>query len=165
MPRPKGSKNRVDEQRSADTRQSDQREMPSSAVRGRLYVDPSEIPAGYTYGWVRISSFGEPDDDNWDLKSSGGWSPVPRNRHPKLARGSLFPGRTNDPYSGVVVRGGLLLCEKPSQEVENAQDQFRAIAQQRFQKVAEWRGGEGVDPLMPRFDNSSGPQYGFKKDS
>lgn len=168
MGRPPGSRNtRSTETRQADTRQSDQREMPSSAHVGRLYVDPREIPDGFTYGWVRIASFNEPDDDHWDMKSSEGWSPVPRSRHPKFARGSLLPGRTSDPYSDVIVRGGLLLCEKPTPEVQAQKDAFHAIAQQRFQKISEWRGGEGVDPMMPRFDNSSPAQFSspaFKKD-
>lgn len=167
MGRTPGSRNtRVTETREADTRQQEARTVPSSAMVGRLYVDPREIPTGMTYGWVRIASFGEPDDDHWDMKSSEGWSPVPRARHPKLARGSLLPGRTEDKYAAVVVRGGLLLCEKPTVDVEATKDQYRAIAQQRFQKISEWRSGEGVDPLVPRFDNSSvkydGP--GFKQD-
>ena len=158
---------RVNETRSAEKRESGLREMPTASYMGRLYVDQSEIPDGWTYGWVRISTFGEPDDDNWDLKSSNGWEPVSRDAHPKLSRGSLLPGRTNDPYSAVIVRGGLLLCRKPTGEVNADKEKFQVLAQQRFQKVNEWRGGEGVDPLMPRFDHSSVErtnQPSFKKD-
>lgn len=169
MGRPPGTKNaRVNETRSADNRNNNQRQMPTSAFMGRLYIDPNEIPQGITYAWIDIGTVSAPNDENWQMKSSDGWVPVPRNRHPKYARGSLLPGRQSDPYADVIVRGGLLLCEKSSAEVDAAKEACRAIAMQRYQKVSEWRSGEGSDPLMPRFDNSSAPEFGagvkFKND-
>lgn len=147
---------RVNETRAADTRMNDRREMPPSRHVGKLYVPVDEIPAGMTYSWVDVGLV-EPNFARADEQASKGWTPVPRDRHPKFRHGgSLIPGRAeNDPYAQFIKIGGSLLCERPTEQVEQDKIAKQMASNEQVQSISRWRNGEGADPLMPRVDESN----------
>jgi len=161
---------RVNETRSTETRSNLAREMPKSRHVGKLYIDRAEIPPGMDYSWVAIEQMQTPDYARADEQSAKGWTPVPRSRHSRFRNGgSLIPGRAEtDPYAQFIKVGGSLLCERPEQDVLEDKAHLAEQAAERMRSISRWRNGEGVDPLMPRVDNSTAPEMGyaasFKKD-
>lgn len=161
---------RVAESRDADTRTNDRRDMPVSRHVGKLFVPTEEIPPGYTYSWIAVEQLQVPDFSRADEQSAKGWTPVPRNRHPRYRNGgSLIPGRAEtDPYAQFIKVGGLLLCERPSGQVLEDKRAQQNATNEQIRSISRWRNGEGTDPLMPRIDESSGVEYdhraAFKKD-
>lgn len=157
MARPAGRPSRTTETRSESTRTNERRHVPTSRHVGKLYVPADEIPPGMTYSWIAVEQMQEPDFTRADEQAAKGWTPVPRDRHARFRNaGSLIPGRAEtDPYARFIKVGGLLLCERPTDEVqEDKLQQMRATSEQ-VQSISRWRTGEGSDPLMPRFDESS----------
>ena len=84
-----------------------------------------------------------------------GWQPVPASRHPEMVPPPL-PGYEGMEVS-VIRRGGLILCERPTREVEQAKIERDIENMEMLQDVA-WTGQ--ADPNMPRIDES---QVGFEK--
>ncbi len=163
MGRPPGRPNRISQTRAADTRANDRREIPASRHVGKLYVPLEEIPPGMAYSWVAVEQMQVPDYTRADEQSAKGWTPVPRDRHSRFRNGgSLIPGRAqSDPYAAYIKVGGLLLCERPKDDVETEKMMKRVANENQVGSVSRWRGGEGADPLMPRFDESSNPKHGY----
>ena len=108
-----------------------------------------------TYSWVRESTLNEPDPDNMTDRMVRGWAPVPASRHPEMVPPPL-PG-----YEGmevtVIRRGGLILCEKMTEEVEQVRRDRDLENIEMLQDVA-WTGQE--DPNLPRLDES---KVGFER--
>lgn len=172
MGRPAGRKARITETRSTDTRTNKRREMPHAQHVGKLFVPVDEIPPGMTYSWVDVgqgTQFQEPNTIRADEQSAKGWTPVPRSRHPKFrSGGSLIPGRAEtDPYAQFVKVGASLLCERPTKDVEQEKMEQLMATSDQVRSIGRWRSGEGADPVMPRFDESSDVQRSYaeiKKD-
>lgn len=92
--------------------------MPSSSSSGSALDFPVELfPEGFTYQWIRESTYGEPDRPNLLARGRQGWRPVPAERHPE------YP----------VAIDGLRLYEAPTQFVEAAQREERLRARQQGQ--------------------------------
>lgn len=146
---------RMAQSRAAESREAGQRKRPETHFQSKLYVPKDKIPSGMTYAWVRESTLNEPDPDNMTDRMIRGWQPVPANRHPEMVPPPL-PG-----YEGmevqVIRRGGLILCECPTRDVEerNADRDLENI--ETLQDVA-WTGQQ--DPNLPRIDESS---VGFER--
>ena len=146
---------RMAQTRSAESRESGMRKRPETHFQSKLFVPKDKIPGGMTYAWVRESTLNEPDPDNMTDRMIRGWQPVPANRHPEMVPPPL-PG-----YEGmevtVIRRGGLILCECPTRDVEerNADRELENI--ETLQDVA-WTGQ--ADPNLPRIDESS---VGFER--
>ena len=148
---------RASQTRASDSRESGMRKVPETHYQSKLYVPKHKIPDGMTYSWVRESTLNEPDPDNMTDRMVRGWHPVPANRHPEMVPPPL-PG-----YEGVEVsvirRGGLILCEKFSEEVQQARHDRDLENLEMLQDVA-WTGQS--DPNLPRFeDKDSG--VGFER--
>ena len=146
---------RMAQSRTAESREAGMRKRPETHFQSKLYVPKDKIPSGMTYAWVRESTLNEPDPDNMTDRMIRGWQPVPANRHPEMVPPPL-PG-----YEGmevqVIRRGGLILCECPTRDVEerNADRDLENI--ETLQDVA-WTGQQ--DPNLPRIDESS---VGFER--
>lgn len=173
MARPVGRPARVLETRAAETRSNERREMPQAQHVGKLYVPRDEIPPGMTYSWIDVGQgtlMPEPNTIRAGEQSAKGWVPVPRARHPRFRNGgSLIPGfADSDPYSPYIKVGASLLCERPTPEIEIELQMKRAAASDQVRSISRWRSGEGGDPLLPRIDQSTAPEYdhraAFKQD-
>ena len=146
---------RIAQSRAAESRESGMRKRPETHFQSKLYVPKDKIPPSMTYAWVRESTLNEPDPDNMTDRMIRGWQPVPASRHPEMVPPPL-PG-----YEGIEVqvirRGGLILCECPTRDVEerNADRDLENI--ETLQDVA-WTGQQ--DPNLPRIDESS---VGFER--
>ena len=146
---------RMAQSRAAESREAGQRKRPETHFQSKLYVPKDKIPSGMTYAWVRESTLNEPDPDNMTDRMIRGWQPVPANRHPEMVPPPL-PGYEGMEVS-VIRRGGLILCECPTRDVEerNADRDLENI--ETLQDVA-WTGQ--ADPNLPRIDESS---VGFER--
>lgn len=146
---------RMAQSRTAESREAGMRKRPETHFQSKLYVPKDKIPAGMTYAWVRESTLNEPDPDNMTDRMIRGWQPVPANRHPEMVPPPL-PGYEGMEVS-VIRRGGLILCECPTRDVEerNADRDLENI--ETLQDVA-WTGQQ--DPNLPRIDESS---VGFER--
>lgn len=124
------------------------RKVPETHYQSKLFVPKAKIPTGFTYAWVRETTLNEPDPDNMTDRMIRGWQPVPATRHPEMVPPPL-PG-----YEGteatVIRRGGLILCEKHTHEVEAAKAVKEAENLEMLQDIA-WTGQE--DPNLPRFED------------
>jgi len=146
---------RIAQSRAAESREAGMRKRPETHFQSKLYVPKDKIPPSMTYAWVRESTLNEPDPDNMTDRMIRGWQPVPASRHPEMVPPPL-PG-----YEGIEVqvirRGGLILCECPTRDVEerNADRDLENI--ETLQDVA-WTGQQ--DPNLPRIDESS---VGFER--
>ena len=146
---------RMASSRTAENCSSEMRKQPETHYPSKLYVPKEKIPTGMVYSWVRESTLNEPDPDNMTDRMVRGWQPVPAARHPEMVPPPL-PG-----YEGmevtVIRRGGLILCEKPEEEVKWARQNRDEENLQMLQDVA-WTGQ--ADPNLPRIDDSS---VGFER--
>ena len=146
---------RMASSRTAENRSSEMRKQPETHYQSKLYVPKEKIQTGMVYSWVRESTLNEPDPDNMTDRMVRGWQPVPAARHPEMVPPPL-PG-----YEGmevtVIRRGGLILCEKPEEEVKWARQNRDEENLQMLQDVA-WTGQ--ADPNLPRIDDSS---VGFER--
>jgi len=146
---------RVSQSRAAESREAGMRKRPETHFQSKLYVPKDKIPSNMTYAWLRESTLIEPDPDNMTDRMIKGWHPVPASRHPEMVPPPL-PG-----YEGIEVqvirRGGLILCECPTRDVQdrNADRDLENI--ETLQDVA-WTGQ--ADPNLPRIDESS---VGFER--
>lgn len=146
---------RMAQTRAAESREAGLRKRPETHFQSKLYVPKDKIPPDMTYSWVRESTLNEPDPDNMTDRMIKGWQPVPANRHPEMVPPPL-PG-----YEGmevqVIRRGGLILCECPTREVEERIAERDLENIETLQDVA-WTGQQ--DPNLPRIDESS---VGFER--
>ena len=146
---------RMAQSRTAETREAGMRKRPETHFQSKLYVPKDKIPPNMTYAWVRESTLNEPDPDNMTDRMIKGWQPVPANRHPEMVPPPL-PG-----YEGmevtVIRRGGLILCECPTRDVQDRQEDRDLENIETLQDVA-WTGQQ--DPNLPRIDESS---VGFER--
>jgi len=84
-----------------------------------FYIDPRDIPPGWSYEWKRKVVMGKEDPAYQVHLARMGWEPVPASRHP-----SYMPEGTS---VATIERKGMILMERPSELSEEA----RAIEQRR----------------------------------
>jgi hypothetical protein len=84
-----------------------------------------------------------------------GWQPVPAARHSEMVPPPL-PGHEGMEAT-VIRRGGLILCERFTEDVETSRQERDIENMEVLQDVA-WTGQS--DPNMPRIDDSS---VGFER--
>ena len=146
---------RTAQSRTATTRSSDMRQQSETHFQSKLHVPSNKIPDGMTYAWVRESTLNEPDPDNMTDRMVRGWAPVPAARHAEMVPPPL-PGHEGMEAS-VIRRGGLILCERFTEDVQIARQERDIENMEVLQDVA-WTGHS--DPNMPRIDDSS---VGFER--
>lgn len=141
--------------RAATSREAGMRKAPETHYQSKLYVPRQKIPDGMTYAWVRESTLNEPDPDNMTDRMIRGWQPVPASRHPEMVPPPL-PGYEGTEVT-VIRRGGLILCERFTEDVEYARRERDMENMEMLQDIA-WTGQS--DPNLPRFeDRDSGVSF------
>jgi len=121
--------------RAAASRKADMRTMPKPHYQSRLHVPQHAVPTGMTYAWVRVATRNEPDPTNWQNKSIGGWKPVPRERHIELF--PYVPVAGLEQNAEIINVGDLILCEKPTAEVQNDRKQQERETRETLESI-EW---------------------------
>jgi hypothetical protein len=131
---------------------SEQRTPQRVVIRtsaNRYDYDKSKQPAHMDYGWKRMTIAGQEDTEHLINCDENGWLPVPPERHPELA------GRRTK--GSEIVRGGLVLMERPKEITEEARnlDKFAASHQvasqvQRLGLEGKTKVGKGIS--KPRFE-------------
>ncbi len=81
----------------------------------RFDIDETRIPNGMAYEWKRQSFMGAQDIEHLVNLDANGWLPVPAERHPELSGTRLQKGSE-------IVRGGLMLMERPVEISEEARE-------------------------------------------
>ncbi len=120
----------------------------NSADTDALFVEPSEIPDGFTVEWKRVSIYGQEDKKHIINTEKDGWEPA----HPKD-----FPSLVGKNHSGNYILGGqsndLMLMIRPVELTEEArrEDYQRAVGQvnTKFQEIGMSKPGE-----LPREDST-----------
>ena len=79
-----------------------------------FYIDPSQIPDGWTYEWKRKTVLGQEDPAYQVHLARTGWEPVPTTKHPEM-----MPGQGNHPN---IERKGMMLMMRPAVISEEARD-------------------------------------------
>lgn len=105
------------------------------------YIAPHEIPPGMDYNWKRFTVTGEPQEEYLMAMAENGWEPVPAARHPRLASRSRKDGH--------IVRGGLILMERPMELTEEARAEDLAEARAQL-SIQQRRLMETPAGTMPR---------------
>lgn len=80
-------------------------------------------PEGWSYEWKRKTVYNKEDPTYATTVARAGWDPVPAGRHPELT-----PPNHN---GGTIERDGLVLCERPTEIVQEARN--RDLAEARAQ--------------------------------
>lgn len=79
-----------------------------------FYIDPSQIPEGWTYEWKRKTVLGQEDPAYQVHLARTGWEPVPTSKHPEM-----MPGQGNHP---TIERKGMMLMTRPKVISDEARD-------------------------------------------
>lgn len=111
---------------------------------GEYDIDPSEIPDGMVYQWIRVSVAGEETSRARAMMLAAvrsGWKEVPASRH---------PGRWTLPnYQGSIEVGGQVLMELPSDI---------AYERTRYQYLNARRQTQQGDELLRTAPSGTGPR-------
>lgn len=95
-----------------------------------FYINPAEIPDGWTYEWKRKTIAGQEDPAYQVALARMGWEPVPADRHP-----NMMP--TNGNYA-VIERKGMILMERPKELSDEARSiELRRARQQVNNKKSQ----------------------------
>ena len=101
-----------------------------------FFVDPNDIPPGWSYEWKRKYVLGAEDPAYQVSLARAGWEPVPTSRHP-----SYMPDTGNYP---TIERKGMILMERPAEITDEARNmELRRARQQVRQKEAQLNSAEG----------------------
>lgn len=101
-----------------------------------FYIDPSDIPEGWSYEWKRRTVLGAEDPAYQVALARAGWEPVPTSRHP-----SYMPMGGDYPF---IERKGMILMERPMEITDDARDaELRKARMQVRQKEAQLNSAEG----------------------
>lgn len=101
-----------------------------------FYIDPSDIPEGWSYEWKRRTVLGAEDPAYQVALARAGWEPVPTSRHP-----SYMPMGGDYPF---IERKGMILMERPLEITEDARGaELRKARMQVRQKEAQLNSAEG----------------------
>lgn len=121
-----------------------------------FYVDPKDVPPGWSYEWKRKTLLGAEDPAYQVGLARMGWEPVPANRH-----AGMMPGGGN--YA-TIERKGMILMERPLELTDEARsiEQRRARMQMQAKKeqLGEAKPGQfGRDhaSVRPKISSSYEP--------
>ena len=112
-----------------------------SAMDDPFYIPVEEIPEGSSYEWKRFSNVGQEDPFYIAQMRRQGWEPVDPKRHP-----TWVPPGYNLP---TIVKGGMILMERPIELTQEAQRETRQLAQQQMAE-AEQRLGKTPNNTLTR---------------
>lgn len=119
------------------------------------WIPTSQLPMpnprpGWSFRYIRISSYGTADSRNISKRFREGWTPVVAKDYPEL-EGQY--GKHPDFPEGVEV-SGLLLCKIPEERMIARQKYYDNLANQQLQSVNNNYMNE-QDPRMPKHNEST----------
>lgn len=130
-----------------------QRLIRGGATPDQFHVNPRSIPDGVSYEWKRHTVSNAEDPSYAAFLRGQGWNAVPSSRHPDLA----IPGAADGP----IIRGGLMLCERPAYMTQEADAEQKGEAADtvlaKFQQL-----GEAPPNTMPRHNGKNGTMVDVK---
>lgn len=151
-----GEERTEDANRFEETRSMEARERQKRAIMNMTYPDPLSIgeakaPHGMVYGWIRANIAGDESYERMTESSERGWTPVPADRHPSLAKKALF-GRM-DHLNGYIHRKGAILCERPEELDRLEKEKY---AKMNYQVMTSMPGTDNYmgEPTIPVRNNS-----------
>lgn len=97
----------------------------SRSAADRFHVSRAAVPDGMTYEWKRATFVGKEDVEHQIDLAENGWTAVPASRHPELA------GRKVE-SDAMIVRGGLVLMERPTEVTFDARQEDKAKAKEQL---------------------------------
>lgn len=115
--------------RSLETREVSKRQMTWNRQSLLPEIEPRD---GWAFKWVRISDKGKDDKTNFQKRLYEGYEPVTLEDFPELAHESKFIEKT-----GMVERGGLVLCKIPQEVVDDRTQQLRERTQREMDSAEE----------------------------
>lgn len=95
-------------------------------------IDQAIIPPGWDYQWNPYTVMGENQIDSQIAMAENGWRPVPAERQP----GMFMP----EGHKGSVIRGGLILEERPMELTLEAKEEERLKARAQIRDAKETLG-------------------------
>lgn len=100
-----------------------------------FFIDPADIPEGWSYEWKRRTVLGAEDPAYQVALARAGWEPVPTSRHP-----SYMPMGGDYPF---IERKGMILMERPLEITDDARNaELRKARMQVRQKEAQLNSAE-----------------------
>ena len=104
--------------RSVEKRENEVRKTTWSPAH--VLPDPHPVD-GVKFKWVRVSSMGQDDVQNYSKKIREGWQPVAIEEVPELAHLII---EENPKWEGKLEVGGLLLCKMPDEMVSQRNNYY-----------------------------------------
>ena len=100
-----------------------------------FFIDPADIPEGWSYEWKRRTVLGAEDPAYQVALARAGWEPVQTSRHP-----SYMPMGGDYPF---IERKGMILMERPLEITDDARNaELRKARMQVRQKEAQLNSAE-----------------------
>lgn len=131
--------------RGRSAQRSSSRRRKASANEDKFYIDPSIIPDGMTYEYKRLTYGGKEDRDHQIDLADNGWEPVPADRHPELT-GAKVRTLKHDPGAEMILKGGLVLMERPKELTQEARAEDAQVTRLRkdtqFRRLHETQKGQ-----------------------
>jgi len=120
-----------------------------NANTDEYYIDPDNVPDGWSYEWRRHLVMGATDPSYEYELARNGWEPVPADRHREMMPGS----------SPTIDRKGMRLYERPKILVDraNAADRKRAHEHVKGQKQQLANSSNDFGPIKPSLKNNFEP--------
>lgn len=134
---------RINLARELDTRETAER--PKTWKPAASLPEPDRQP-GYSYRWIRASSYGSQDPRNISSKLREGWEPVRLEEQPSF---SMFIDQ-NSKFKDNIEVGGLLLCKIPTEFINQRTAYFAKKSGDQMAAVDNNLMKEN-DPRMPLF--------------
>jgi hypothetical protein len=103
------------------------RRRKATAVEDIYYIPVEEIPEGSSYEWKRWTVIGQEDPFYIAQMREQGWEPVSPKRHPTWV--------TPDWKLPYIIKGGMILMERPIELTEEARAEQRTLARQQVREA------------------------------
>jgi len=138
----------------AENRLTRELETRSIQERPKQWQQPELLPepdkeVGYTYRWIRVSTYNSADPRNLSSKMREGWEPVPIEEQPQFK----LLADPNSRFKENIEIGGLLLCKTPSEFVDQRNAYFAKQTQAQTDAVDN-NFMRQSDARMPLFKES-----------
>lgn len=117
---------------------SDPRNPRATAIRTKTWQPPNLLPdpnpkEGWTFRWIRTSTYGEADVTNVSVRRREGWEAVRPEEVPELMIAADPTVKEND--KGTVQIGGLMLCKMPQEMADARKEYYENLAAQQQTSV------------------------------
>lgn len=123
-------------------------ERPKQWQQPELLPEPDK-EVGYTYRWIRVSTYNSADPRNLSSKMREGWEPVSIEEQPQFK----LLADPNSRFKENIEIGGLLLCKTPSEFVAQRNAYFAKQTQAQTDAVDN-NFMRQSDARMPLFKES-----------